>query len=527
MRNRCDVVLVNLDMEVLYAMEPELFPLWVAKHLIEGSDKHSLNEIVRHKDDKSVFDLLNRTGKFFNISKNARNRRLYLSMGLLSVASALCSSGFDVEYYDFSESKETIHTFADFIRRKQPRIIGFGPITSLFPQSILLSNIAKNISPSTVVIMGGHHVSALDIETLEKNFVVDVVVRGEGEITTPELVDALLRNGHLNKIKGVTYRDIFGNVHRNINRPQIKEMDQLEFPLLDLINPESNYIMNFSLSRGCPYRCTFCSDSFYWNHTYRSYSAEKLASYLVKATNKYPNVQLMCSDSNLFVNSDVVEKFSLLLPERFFSKHCSSVLVRVDNLNEKNRRIIQRLGFDEVYVGCENADDRILKDMNKKIEYKETRRRLECFSQEQHDFKVSALWIVGFPTENKVSASKNSDSIKQFLEQGLVDDVDPNLFVPHPGTDVFMNSVNYGLQLKHKNWRSYDYHQKPVFDGKFMNSDEIWRYYIETYKLIIRQELNAYFPSKEKQNSFFEVCEKFSGKLLSEMTEYFCRKGLT
>jgi Fe-S oxidoreductase len=104
----------------------------------------------------------------------------------------------------------------------------------------------------------------------------DYVVRGEGEETVVELLEALSDGGKPYGVKGVSFWDGDQIVH-NPPRPLVQDLDSLPFPDLDLIVGKENMSVTPILtSRGCPYNCTFCSVTEMFGHKFRRRSVENV-----------------------------------------------------------------------------------------------------------------------------------------------------------------------------------------------------------------------------------------------------------
>src|SRR4030042_770141 len=118
------------------------------------------------------------------------------------------------------------------------------------------------------VIIGGpgatacHEVSAMNFYTRARacnSSSITAVVRGEGEETAKQLVDALFQSRSLYGIQGVTFHDE-NEVVVNPDR-ELLDMNTLEPPAIDLLPPADEYggWFNIEESRGCIFHCSFCS----------------------------------------------------------------------------------------------------------------------------------------------------------------------------------------------------------------------------------------------------------------------------
>src|SRR5688572_2977952 len=128
--------------------------------------------------------------------------------------------------------------------------------------------------PRTLIVVGGEHVTALPEVVLEE--VVDYCVVGEGEETLVELLDAIRDGRPLAEVPGLVTRDAEAAVTRTAPRARVADVDSLPLPAWDLF-PIEAYLgagygfgvdrgrgMPILATRGCPYRCTFCSSPTMW-----------------------------------------------------------------------------------------------------------------------------------------------------------------------------------------------------------------------------------------------------------------------
>jgi hypothetical protein len=92
-------------------------------------------------------------------------------------------------------------------RVKDADVIGITAMTPAVNSAITIAKKIKGENPESTIIPGGPHATILPEDTLTKVREIDIIVRGEGEITIVELFDALENNKELQHINGITYRD--------------------------------------------------------------------------------------------------------------------------------------------------------------------------------------------------------------------------------------------------------------------------------------------------------------------------------
>ena len=131
----------------------------------------------------------------------------------------------------------------------------------------------KQLAPGTLIVLGGPEVSFGAFDMMVRNPAVDCIVRGEGEQSCRELLQALRDGTPLGDISGITYREN-EEIVANPERDAIAELDSVPSPfaagLVDLAKP----LVYYETSRGCPFSCAFCMSSI--GSGVRSFSMERI-----------------------------------------------------------------------------------------------------------------------------------------------------------------------------------------------------------------------------------------------------------
>ena len=220
--------------------------------------------------------------------------RLMPTLGLGYLASSLRNE-FGYNHIDIKIVQEDIEQEINGFR---PDIIGISSLSTNYGMAIRCARIAKE--HGLPVIMGGQHISILP-STLTND--MDVGVIGEGEETIVDLVKLFYDKGNLDRnelenIDGVFFRRDGKLVITN-KRKLIAPLDNVLMPARDLL--AINEFTNMFTSRGCPYRCMFCSSSRFWDKV-RLFSAEYVANEIEHLVKEY-NVKTIGLWDDLFVVS--------------------------------------------------------------------------------------------------------------------------------------------------------------------------------------------------------------------------------
>ena len=260
------------------------------------------------------------------------------------------------------------------------------------------------------VIMGGPHTFFFAEEAAQH---CDAVGIGEGEtIWSKMLEDAA--NGRLQRF----YR---------AEKPL--ELKDLPFPRYDLLDLKKYSLLKaFSVqtSRGCPFRCDFCSERFYLGQEYRYRPVDDVIGEL-----KYGKIKNVFFADSTFAGkkSHTMELMEALIPLKVrWSALWSSYLCR----DQRFLDLAKRSGLLHVNIGLETVDRETLAGMNKKTNnigyYKEIIDNLR-----RRGISYSFNLVFGYDTEHESTC----DLTLAFLRENKVPAVYFNILTPHVGTPLY------------------------------------------------------------------------------------------
>ena len=163
----------------------------------------------------------------------------------------------------------------------------------------------KKHLPDVPVVFGGWHPTLCPESTLREEF-VDVVVRGQGEITIVELAAALADNRPLDLIPGVSWKKN-GRLIENLER-RVQPIDTFALPAYELTNFDAyekasgKRELAYATSVGCPYACNYCTDMVVYKRRFNAYSAEHVVEELTGLVRQYRITHVALLDSNFPVD---------------------------------------------------------------------------------------------------------------------------------------------------------------------------------------------------------------------------------
>jgi anaerobic magnesium-protoporphyrin IX monomethyl ester cyclase len=254
-----------------------------------------------------------------------------------------------------------------------PDLVGISATSFCFKSGVRLVSRLKAARPDLVTVMGGYHPTQFDELLLKELPDLDLVLRGEGDRSFPELCRRLIKSEAIDGAPGLSYR-AQGQIVRGTPQ-QIDDLDALPFPERNLFNYEAYFhqfggfpipavppLANVASSRGCPYHCTFCPKLFpQWR--YRLRSAENVFQELLELRDAGFQMVLF-QDENFSHDIARVEKLCHLiiehrLPMRF------SFQGTIHLLPESTFQLMHRAGFDSLFVGVESGSDAQLRQLGK------------------------------------------------------------------------------------------------------------------------------------------------------------------
>jgi len=419
-------------------------------------------------------------------------------IGLGYLASYLEIAGHTVKIILSSELEFTLKNF-------NPEIIGFSSVTRQIYNTLETIKKVKLFNPDVLTIIGGPHPTVKSKEILAENKEVDVVVRGEGELTIVELADKFEKKINFSDIKGITYRSN-GKIVENINRPFIEELDSLPFPAYHLltmtkyknktkkINPRSMQYSNrgsIFTSRGCPYSCAFCASRALWGKKLRSRSPENIVEELKLLKYKYNLKYISFLDDTFTMNKKkVVDLCHLIRKEKLdIFWGCGT---RVDRFDKEIALAIKKAGCEMIGFGIESGVQSTLDFLKKGFSPDDSIRAVK--NAKDVDLKVWGNFIICVPGETKKDINQ---TIKFAKKLELNQTVFSPLF-PFPGTDIYEYAEKNNLILSndYSKYCSYNIIMKiPGFTPR------------ELKGFVVKAYILNYIPSKPSQiyNKFEQI----------------------
>ena len=369
-------------------------------------------------------------------------------LGLLTLASSLREAGHRVCLEDASATGLNEEALLARARRCHPDIIGLTAVTPSISRTNALAIRMKESFPSTPIILGGPHVTAIPEGTLKACSAFDYAVIGEGEQTIVELVEALAA--------GRTCPDVEGTLSRNNDslyfcgpREPIRDLDTVPFPAWDLLqgfpngyrpaifkykNLPSTHVVS---ARGCPGKWMFCDTSVFGRQV-RFHSPEYVLGLVEYLTNSFGMREIIFEDDQFLLRTDRVAGIceGLIKAKLPISWSCSG---RVNAVKDPGLlRLMKRSGCWLINYGIESGNQAILDAAQKGITLEQIEKAVSM--THRAGIQSKGYFILGLPGETEQTIRNTV----RFAKALPLDDISVFMLTPFPGSHMYKIAGDHG-----------------------------------------------------------------------------------
>jgi len=361
-------------------------------------------------------------------------RELHVPLGPLYLTRALEDAGFEVDFRDYqtcpSEDPFDMKVFLDFLKDPAP-VIGLSCMANLLPFTIQAIKALKERYPDRTLILGGVGAKSVEDAILRRFPWIDIICRGEAELTGPELLGCLQNGRKLAGVEGISYRK-GKTIRHNPARGRIKDLDSIPFPAFHKIDLKRYAGYGLMTSRGCPYKCTFCSVAPVWNHESYSRSPKNIVEEMA-LLHREAGVDLFLFQDEFFVSGkrQVMEFCRELRAAKLGVEW--KAFGRVNLVDEEMMREMADCGCLELRFGIESGSDRVLAELKKGFTAAEV---LDLVPKAVGIFpRVDTFYVWGFPFETMEDFNQSLFQMVSFRMMGAR--ILPSLLCLLPQTEIY------------------------------------------------------------------------------------------
>ena len=300
-----------------------------------------------------------------------RNRRLPLS--ILSLAAVL-EGHEEYAIVDGNLDPHPTETLLSILKQKPVELVAVTVMPG--PQTVGAVASCREIRsrfPYVPIVWGGYFASNYTAAVLNAAY-VDFAVRGQGERTFLELLEALRGSRDFNDIQGLSYKGAEGEAHHNPERPMQSPDEFPWYPYHRIL--AEKYLLSTFLGRrtavhqasiGCPFRCNFCGVVTFSGRREKMESPARTESILRHLVHRYGVDAIQFYDNNFFLREDHTRELAgrlLPLKLRWWCEGRTDIMMRY---SDATFDALRRAGCTMIFFGAESGSNENLKEMNKDL----------------------------------------------------------------------------------------------------------------------------------------------------------------
>jgi len=380
-------------------------------------------------------------------------------MGILYIAAVLAQNGIDVEVIDADIEGLTIKDLVSRILAANPDLVGFSIMTPQLKSALAACASLKHANSNLPIVLGGAHISSTFDDTFSLSDKFDFAVFGEGERTMLEVVNRFEQDGFpgcLQDVAGVIYRNGNGEIITNPPRSWIMDLDTLpplNYDMLDITRYRiptmvGRFVMAMMISRGCPFKCSFCDAPTTTGKKIRFRSPALAVEEIRHNYEKYNARSFSFRDSTFSANRKWVFEFceAVIRSEMKIFWRCGT---RVNCVDDELLGMMKRAGCYTMNFGVESGHPKILKTLQKGTTIEDIKPAHDL--ARKHGIRVYSTFLVGSPGETEetmLATIRLAKKIRPSLAMFFVT-------VAYPGTVLYEQAVKDGT-VKPRWWVDQD-----------------------------------------------------------------------
>ncbi|MCW5665224.1 MAG: magnesium-protoporphyrin IX monomethyl ester anaerobic oxidative cyclase [Piscinibacter sp.] len=397
----------------------------------------------------------------------------------------------------------THHLDEDQVRARitelQPDVVGCTAITPAIYKAERLLQVAKEVKPDCVTVLGGIHGTFMYPQVLREAPWIDAVVRGEGEQVFLNLVRAV-DDGRFaadrGGVKGIAYADGDGQVIATPAEPPIQDLDRItpDWSILEwdryIYIPMNRRVAIPNFARGCPFTCSFCSQWKFWRD-YRIRDPKAVVDEIENLVKKHDVGFFILADEEPTIHRKKFIRFCELLIERKLDV-LWGINTRVTDIlrDEKLLPMFRKAGLIHVSLGTEAAAQLKLDRFNKETTIAQNKKAIQLLKDA--GIVTEAQFIVGLENET----AETLEETYRMARDWNPDMANWAMYTPWPFSDLFQE---LGDKVEVFDFEKYNF-VTPIMKPDAMDRGELLDRVMNNYRRFFMNKTFFQYPwTKDKQ----------------------------
>ncbi len=409
------------------------------------------------------------------------------------LAGALRAQGYrDIRFIDAMTNDLSEEQVADILRAEKPDVIGATAITPAIYKAERLLQLAKEIHPDAVTVLGGIHATFMYNQVLTEAPWIDAVVRGEGEEIFTNLIKAVDSGAWpacRSQIKGIAYRE-GEQVVATPAAPTVKDLDSIDpdWSLLQwekyIYIPMGKRVAIPNMARGCPFTCSFCSQWKFWRD-YRIRDPKKVVDEIEKLVREHDVGFFILADEEPTINKKKFVAFCEELIRRDLGI-LWGINTRVTDIlrDEALLPFYRKAGLIHVSLGTEAAAQLKLDRFNKETTVAQNKKAIRLLRDA--GIVVEAQFIVGLENET----AETLEETYRMAQDWKPDLANWAMYTPWPFSDLFRD---LGDKVEVFDYEKYNF-VTPIMKPDAMDRTELLDRVMNNYRRFYMKKALFSYP---------------------------------
>lgn len=306
----------------------------------------------------------------------------------------------------------------DDILADAPDVVGFSVKVWSLEFSREVAKRLKARRPDLYIIFGGPEMNKGPEHHLDGHPEVDAICRQEGDLSFPSFLNTYVANGRKpGHEPGFAYRGPDGETvdcGLIAGPPQVADIpfaDYSDFDFEKYVEPD---LVNLVLSRGCIFRCTFCSEAPAFLK-FRSYAADRIlkeVDHILATTNIRTPIRVDFNDSLLNGDLKALEGLADGLLERDEEPfRWGGMMALRKQMSDELVQKISKAGCKSIFVGMESGSPKIIRLMKKGHDVPTSIRLTKAMGDAGINVTVSI--VCGYPGEGEKEFYETLNVLRQ------------------------------------------------------------------------------------------------------------------
>jgi len=370
----------------------------------------------------------------------------------------------EISVFDGTFARGRIRDFEETISGGKFDMVGFSVMSTMLDDFTTMSAMVRKLSPGSRIVVGGPQ-PTVDPDYFFANGLADCVVSGEGE---EPLAEYAANSCSPMGIKGIYYKKgndiLFGGA-----RDPISDIDDFPIPSREIFDM-SSYVgvwnsmdaVSSSLrgtsaivSRGCPYKCSFCQPTLrkIFGSRVRKHSPSRVVE------------EMRYLKERFNINAVMFEDDTFLIDRKWAAEVCDKMLaaalemvwccnVRADLCDRSMLGRMREAGLRKINIGIESASQRILDEVfDKGVTIGQVEEAVRI--AKELELKVQGYFMIGHYSETEEDIRRTID----FASRLNIDEASFSITTPFPGTFLYDRDID----MIEAGSGQYDYYKDRVY----------------------------------------------------------------